>query len=115
MSDKVLAFIFRKLGFNIQTPAASFTAGLVGDSSPFSVLPRVRAAVQLTSATELDNRLISGFSYTTLLFIIHKFHQNIHFSINSSADHSIRDLYNGSACLIPLSFQGLEESTATDD
>lgn len=41
MSDKGLAFILRKLGFNIQTPAASFTAGLVGDSSPFSVLPRV--------------------------------------------------------------------------
>ncbi|XP_057424274.1 probable dolichyl pyrophosphate Glc1Man9GlcNAc2 alpha-1,3-glucosyltransferase isoform X2 [Lotus japonicus] len=40
MSDKGLAFIFRKLGFNIQTPAGSFTAGLVGDSSPFSVLPQ---------------------------------------------------------------------------
>jgi len=42
MSDKGLAFILRKLGFNIQMPAASFTAGLVGDSSPFSVLPQVR-------------------------------------------------------------------------
>lgn len=42
MSDKGIAFIFRKLGFHIQTPAASFTAGLVGDSSPFSVLPQVR-------------------------------------------------------------------------
>ncbi|KAK7319112.1 hypothetical protein RJT34_03825 [Clitoria ternatea] len=41
MSDKGLAFIFRKLGFNIQTPEASFTAGLVGDSSPFSVLPQI--------------------------------------------------------------------------
>ncbi|XP_017407523.1 probable dolichyl pyrophosphate Glc1Man9GlcNAc2 alpha-1,3-glucosyltransferase isoform X2 [Vigna angularis] len=40
MSDKGLAFILRKLGFNIQMPAASFTAGLVGDSSPFSVLPQ---------------------------------------------------------------------------
>ncbi|XP_058731852.1 probable dolichyl pyrophosphate Glc1Man9GlcNAc2 alpha-1,3-glucosyltransferase [Vicia villosa] len=45
MSDKGLAFILRKLGFNIQTPAASFTAGLVGDSSPFSVLPRVTPSV----------------------------------------------------------------------
>jgi len=42
MSDKGLAFIFRKLGFNVQTPTGSFTAGLVGDSSPFSVLPQVR-------------------------------------------------------------------------
>jgi len=42
MADKGLAFILRKLGFNIQMPAASFTAGLVGDSSPFSVLPKVR-------------------------------------------------------------------------
>ncbi|XP_061338480.1 probable dolichyl pyrophosphate Glc1Man9GlcNAc2 alpha-1,3-glucosyltransferase [Gastrolobium bilobum] len=41
MSDKGIAFTFRKLGFNIQTPAASFTAGLVGDSSPFSVLPQI--------------------------------------------------------------------------
>ncbi|KAK7399955.1 hypothetical protein VNO78_11152 [Psophocarpus tetragonolobus] len=41
MSDKGLAFIFRKLGFNVQTPTASFTAGLVGDSSPFSVLPKI--------------------------------------------------------------------------
>ncbi|KAM6560052.1 hypothetical protein CsatA_029291 [Cannabis sativa] len=39
--DKGLAFFFRKLGFNIQTPAASFTGGLVGDSSPFAVLPRI--------------------------------------------------------------------------
>ncbi|XP_047175093.1 probable dolichyl pyrophosphate Glc1Man9GlcNAc2 alpha-1,3-glucosyltransferase isoform X2 [Vigna umbellata] len=42
MSDKGLAFILRKLGFNIQMPAASFTAGLVGDSSPFSVLPQIK-------------------------------------------------------------------------
>ncbi|KAK7359451.1 hypothetical protein VNO77_01411 [Canavalia gladiata] len=41
MSDKGLAFIFRKLGFNIQMPAASFTGGLVGDSSPFSILPQI--------------------------------------------------------------------------
>lgn len=39
--DKSLAFIFRKLGFSIQTPAASFTGGLVGDSSPFAVLPQI--------------------------------------------------------------------------
>ncbi|KAE9610527.1 putative dolichyl-P-Glc:Glc(1)Man(9)GlcNAc(2)-PP-dolichol alpha-1,3- glucosyltransferase [Lupinus albus] len=40
MSDKVLAFMLRKLGVDIKTPAASFTAGLVGDSSPFSILPQ---------------------------------------------------------------------------
>ncbi|KAG4999765.1 hypothetical protein JHK87_020837 [Glycine soja] len=45
MSDKGLAFIFRKLGFNVQTPTGSFTAGLVGDSSPFSVLPQIKPSV----------------------------------------------------------------------
>lgn len=39
--DKVLAFLLGRLGFNIQAPAASFTGGLVGDSSPFAVLPQV--------------------------------------------------------------------------
>ncbi|XP_057757473.1 probable dolichyl pyrophosphate Glc1Man9GlcNAc2 alpha-1,3-glucosyltransferase [Arachis stenosperma] len=45
MSDKGLAFILRRLGFNVQTPTATFTAGLVGDSSPFSVLPQVTPLV----------------------------------------------------------------------
>jgi alpha-1,3-glucosyltransferase len=39
--DKLLAFLLVKLGFSIQTPKASFTGGLVGDSSPFAVLPTV--------------------------------------------------------------------------
>ena len=39
--DKVLAFLLRKVGFNIAIPEASFTGGLVGDSSPFAVLPKV--------------------------------------------------------------------------
>lgn len=39
--DKGLAFVLPKLGFSIQAPTASFTGGLVGDSSPFSVLPTV--------------------------------------------------------------------------
>ncbi|KAJ8573422.1 hypothetical protein K7X08_009933 [Anisodus acutangulus] len=39
--DKVLAFLLVKMGFNVQAPIASFTGGLVGDSSPFAVLPRV--------------------------------------------------------------------------
>lgn len=39
--DKGLAFLLRKLGFNIQAPAASFTGGLVGDSSPFAILPSI--------------------------------------------------------------------------
>ncbi|XP_057495940.1 probable dolichyl pyrophosphate Glc1Man9GlcNAc2 alpha-1,3-glucosyltransferase [Actinidia eriantha] len=39
--DKGLAFVVAKLGFTIQAPTASFTGGLVGDSSPFAVLPRV--------------------------------------------------------------------------
>ncbi|XP_031396350.1 probable dolichyl pyrophosphate Glc1Man9GlcNAc2 alpha-1,3-glucosyltransferase isoform X2 [Punica granatum] len=39
--DKVLAFMLRKLGFSIEAPMASFTGGLVGDMSPFAVLPLV--------------------------------------------------------------------------
>lgn len=39
--DKVLAFLLGRLGFNIQAPAASFTGGIVGDLSPFAVLPQV--------------------------------------------------------------------------
>ncbi|KAJ0051497.1 hypothetical protein Pint_00042 [Pistacia integerrima] len=39
--DKELAFFLRKVGFNIQVPSASFTGGLVGDSSPFAVLPQI--------------------------------------------------------------------------
>lgn len=39
--DKGLALVLPKLGFSIQLPTASFTGGLVGDSSPFAVLPRV--------------------------------------------------------------------------
>jgi hypothetical protein len=39
--DKILAFLLRRLGFNILIPEASFTGGLVGDSSPFAVLPKV--------------------------------------------------------------------------
>ncbi|KAF8379154.1 hypothetical protein HHK36_028583 [Tetracentron sinense] len=39
--DKGLAFLLAKLGINIQAPAASFTGGLVGNSSPFAVLPQV--------------------------------------------------------------------------
>lgn len=41
LSDKLLAFVFAKLGFHIQLPTASFTGGLVGDSSPFAILPTV--------------------------------------------------------------------------
>ncbi|KAH0462529.1 hypothetical protein IEQ34_010104 [Dendrobium chrysotoxum] len=43
--DKVLAFILGKLGFSIQTPKASFTGGLVGDSSAFAVLPQVNPII----------------------------------------------------------------------
>lgn len=43
--DKVLAFLLRRLGFNIEIPEASFTRGLVGDSSPFAVLPKVLSSI----------------------------------------------------------------------
>ncbi|XP_038875226.1 probable dolichyl pyrophosphate Glc1Man9GlcNAc2 alpha-1,3-glucosyltransferase [Benincasa hispida] len=39
--DKGLSILLRKLGFSIKIPTASFTNGLVGDSSPFSVLPQI--------------------------------------------------------------------------
>lgn len=39
--DKIISFLLRRLGFNIAIPEASFTGGLVGDSSPFAVLPKV--------------------------------------------------------------------------
>ncbi|KAJ4799872.1 hypothetical protein LUZ62_051118 [Rhynchospora pubera] len=43
--DKALAFAFTKLGFIVETPMASFTGGLVGESSPFSLLPQVTPIV----------------------------------------------------------------------
>lgn len=46
--DKGLAFFLRKLGFAIQTPAASFTGGLVGDSSPFAILPQITPITTFT-------------------------------------------------------------------
>lgn len=45
MLDKLLAFLLRRLGFNILRPAASFTGGLVGDSSPFAILPQITPLV----------------------------------------------------------------------
>ncbi|WOL06122.1 hypothetical protein Cni_G14854 [Canna indica] len=39
--DKVLSFMLAKLGFHIPAPKASFTGGLVGNSSQFAVLPQV--------------------------------------------------------------------------
>lgn len=41
MADKLLAFFLRRVGFNVERPAGSFTSGLVGESSPFAVLPQV--------------------------------------------------------------------------
>lgn len=39
--DKGLSIFLKKLGLDIQAPAASFTGGLVGDSPSFAVLPKV--------------------------------------------------------------------------
>ncbi|XP_017985235.1 PREDICTED: probable dolichyl pyrophosphate Glc1Man9GlcNAc2 alpha-1,3-glucosyltransferase [Theobroma cacao] len=41
MLDKGIAFLLTKFGFNIPSPAASFTGGLVGDASPFVILPQI--------------------------------------------------------------------------
>ncbi|XP_028790961.1 probable dolichyl pyrophosphate Glc1Man9GlcNAc2 alpha-1,3-glucosyltransferase [Neltuma alba] len=46
--DKGLAFMLRKLGFEIPTTTAPFTGGLVGNSSPFSVLPQVTPSSTFT-------------------------------------------------------------------
>ncbi|GMH00655.1 hypothetical protein Nepgr_002494 [Nepenthes gracilis] len=46
--DKILAFLLRKVGFKTQRAGASFTGGLVGDSSPFSVLPQITPLVTFT-------------------------------------------------------------------
>ncbi|KAK1307108.1 putative dolichyl pyrophosphate Glc1Man9GlcNAc2 alpha-1,3-glucosyltransferase [Acorus calamus] len=43
--DKVVAFLLAKLGFSVTESAASFTGGLVGESSTFSVLPQVTPIV----------------------------------------------------------------------
>ncbi|XP_071692884.1 dolichyl pyrophosphate Glc1Man9GlcNAc2 alpha-1,3-glucosyltransferase-like [Rutidosis leptorrhynchoides] len=45
LSDKMFAFMLTKFGFHIQAPTASFTGGLVGDSSPFAILPTITPSV----------------------------------------------------------------------
>ncbi|XP_071717005.1 dolichyl pyrophosphate Glc1Man9GlcNAc2 alpha-1,3-glucosyltransferase-like [Rutidosis leptorrhynchoides] len=45
LSDKILSFVLTKFGFHIQAPTASFTGGLVGDSSPFAILPTITPLV----------------------------------------------------------------------
>lgn len=51
--DKGLALLLRKLGFCIQATAASFTGGLVGDFSPFAVLPKVIRTTKLTNVLKI--------------------------------------------------------------
>lgn len=53
MLDKGIGFFLRKFGFNVLAPAASFTGGLVGDASPFVILPQVR---QLSKHSRVDLR-----------------------------------------------------------
>ncbi|KAK9121151.1 hypothetical protein Syun_018768 [Stephania yunnanensis] len=43
--DKVLAVLLTKLGFTIPASSASFTGGLVGESSSFAVLPKITPLV----------------------------------------------------------------------
>lgn len=51
--DKGFALLLRKLGFYIEAPAASFTGGLVGDLSPFAVLPKVILTTKLTNVNKI--------------------------------------------------------------
>lgn len=64
--DKGLGFFLRKLGFAIQTPAASFTGGLVGDSSPFTVLPQVICLTRFT--LHKSNKLIGVSEFVGALY-----------------------------------------------
>lgn len=63
--DKILAFLLRRLGFNIQIPEASFTGGLVGDSSPFAVLPKVLSST--THSFLFQGRMPSSVIWYVLL------------------------------------------------
>lgn len=60
MLDKALGFLFTRLGFSIKAPTASFTGGLVGDSSPFSVLPTVRIYSFVILCTNYPNSVIEA-------------------------------------------------------
>lgn len=64
--DKILDFLLRKVGFKTQRAGASFTGGLVGDSSPFSVLPQVNDLVALVSVCVVCN-LYGDFQWHTFL------------------------------------------------
>ncbi|KAK4372331.1 hypothetical protein RND71_007715 [Anisodus tanguticus] len=58
--DKVLAFLLVKMGFNVQAPTASFTGGLVGDSSAFAVLPRLEDYPQNLLGSSVENQSLVG-------------------------------------------------------
>jgi alpha-1,3-glucosyltransferase len=65
--DKTLAFLLRRLGFNILIPEASFTGGLVGDSSPFAVLPKVvPSSIHLHHFSLQGNKLYLRFDICEL-------------------------------------------------
>jgi alpha-1,3-glucosyltransferase len=58
--DKIFAFLLRRLGFNIQIPEASFTGGLVGNSSPFAVLPKVLSTTMNSYIFPRENGYLNG-------------------------------------------------------
>ncbi|KAG6476542.1 hypothetical protein ZIOFF_065784 [Zingiber officinale] len=60
--DKLLAVVLSKLGFDIPSPEASFTGGLVGNSSHFAVLPQVTPLITfVTVLLSMSPCLIKAF------------------------------------------------------
>lgn len=96
--DKGLAFLLRKLGFEIQIPSASFTGGLVGDSSPFAVLPQVQKVIT--------------FLFVYLCPISWMFRSILVSLTGTMTDHTIGNICNGIACYNSVSPQGLAKTTA---
>uniref|UniRef100_A0A0D6R3Z5 Alpha-1,3-glucosyltransferase n=1 Tax=Araucaria cunninghamii TaxID=56994 RepID=A0A0D6R3Z5_ARACU len=46
-ADKIIAIFLRGMGFDIKSPTASLTGGLVGDFTPYAVLPQITPLVSL--------------------------------------------------------------------
>lgn len=93
--DKGVAFLLRKIGVEIQIPSASFTGGLVGDSSPFAVLPQVLSTITFLSV------------YFSCMF-----RSILVPSTGLMTDHTIGNICNGIACYNSVSSQGLAKTTS---
>lgn len=107
IADKGLAFMLTKLGFHVKAPTASFTGGLVGDSSPFSVLPQVLlpiAFIQCISALRAN------------LFFFLSPHGSLDLTLKlwffEFTGHPLNNLLVGHTCYISMSCEGMERPSA---